>query len=350
MKKIIVSFISVFLLLGCSTFSRMEKTQGQITFSKSTGDALTATEFMQVINTINGKAESGANTDITSINGMPVDSITTLLGQLDSNDNVDITDEPYYGGGGTGTGFDSTPLTSAPSSPVTGQWYVASAASWNPCGSNSATNYLVQYIGGKYVAGRKVDGTNVYMTDAPGVGDADECLGVVGQKIWADNSNWDPDPYVTGTDPYEVYNTLTGYISVMRLDGALLLSQIPMIVERYSETATVSENDVFGSSLDNYGQSTDSVLTMPQPEPGMNAIFNLVDISNSVTFRPYTGERFIFEDSTGTKSLLAVDQGVECAVSGMVAGDQVSFLAVPYGDTTYRYKVTQISGGSCAAE
>jgi hypothetical protein len=153
--------------------------------------------------TVSGAYVIGVNDEFTNSNS------SSVQGVLKDFDGV-------IGGGG----WDSTVRTAAPGTPVTGRVYVADSDTWNPCSSDSTTDYLVNYNGTVYLPLWNVDGTPIVQTAAPGTP-------VENWVYYADaNGTWDPDTEVTGTDWYAVRYNGTSYVSLRQKDGTLLFSSL----------------------------------------------------------------------------------------------------------------------------
>jgi hypothetical protein len=141
-------------------------------------------------------------------------------------------------------GWDTTPRSSAPGSPVVGMVYTADSDNWNPCSSDDSTDYLVIYNGTTYLPLKKVDGTPIVQTAAP-------TSPVEGWTYHADaDGTWDPDTEVSGTDRYAVEYNGTSYVSIRKKDGTLLISalEIPNGTDPDLTTESTISNDTDGAN------------------------------------------------------------------------------------------------------
>jgi len=172
----------------------------------------------------------------------------------------------------------------------------------------------------------------------------------IGQIVFAD-STW--DPAAVGQDAW-VMCTATGtpgtWIAILGADGTLYM-EIPLFKAVYASTGAITFASLFNGLLTNYGQSADATLTFETPtEDTISAGFKIVDISNALLFRPASGEQLLFEDATGTKELLGVNEGISCPAAGNAVGDKLLIEAIQIGASSYRYHITQVSGDGCSEE
>jgi hypothetical protein len=219
---------------------------------------------------------------------------------------------------------------------------VADADTWNPCSSDATTNYIVWDTGTLFLPVANIDGTPIIQTAAP-------ATPVQGWYYWADNDTWDPAS-IPGTDDYKVYYNGSAYVAVQEIDGTIYLQSVPLTHATYASTGNISTSHLYGYKLDNSGQSSDAVETLPAAAANMNALYETVDTSNAYTIRPPSGGQLLFVDSTGAISQLAANEGVTCSAANAAIGEELRITTYQTGASTYAYKIVQTIGDGFAEE
>lgn len=138
--------------------------------------------------------------------------------------------------------------------------------------------------------------------------------------------------------------------TVFSVEEGILSTASVDLVKAYISTGNVSARHLKGFRINNYGQTTDTVLTLPAAEAGMNAIFEIVDTSNYLHFAPPSGTAFMFVDSTGAIAVMAANEKIVIAQLDMAIGEELKITTYQTGASTYAYKVVQTIGDGAAQE
>ena len=95
-------------------------------------------------------------------------------------------------------------------------------------------------------------------------------------------------------------------------------------------TSTLTPKEMLNNIIDNYGQSADSVLTLPTPGPLMATIFQISNADNDLRLK-------LGVDDTGFLDGEALSAGAEIHVANPVVSDFVTLWTIKTGATTWEW-------------
>ena len=195
-----------------------------------------------------------------------------------------------------------------------------------------------------------------YLTSKYGEGtplDAEPANEWVTMEVWADNDSWDPAG-VSGTTPYKAMCIATGtpgtWIALYSADGTDFTLN-PRTTSTYISTGDISIVDLYRGAMDNYNQVSDEVLTLPPAEGGIDCMFQIVDTSNNIIFRPPSGKYMYLIDYTSNHTL-ATNEGVSCPAANNTLLDRYSIQTAQVGGEwvyVFRWEFG-VAGTGCVEE
>ena len=102
-------------------------------------------------------------------------------------------------------------------------------------------------------------------------------------------------------------------------------------------STTLTAQECINTLIDNYGQTTTLILTLPVADEGYFFIFSVATVGNDVTLKPASGDQ-IYLDGVA----LVVDNIV--LLPSPVIGNCVEILSFRTGETTYCWSITSTYG------
>lgn len=159
-------------------------------------------------------------------------------------------------------------------------------------------------------------------------------------------------------DPYVIACVATGSPWTVQLIAKItggewiwIFNKIELFTKTYASTTTISDDYLYNGHMNNYGQSSDSVLTLPAAAAGMNSILEVVDTSNALSLAPPSGATFLYVDSTGTIDTgFSANEKIVCTAGNMALGEELRITTYQTGASTYAYKIVQTIGDGFAEE